>query len=223
VEEMGNEDKDIKIVLPKYQQIAVDIASKIVERHYEIGGKVYARSALASQYRVSSETARRAINVLSDMDIVEVTKGSGVVIKSYENAVKFIKQHKDIRTLHELKNDIFVRIEEQIDEYMKLKTRIGELVERIEHFRSVNPFVPFEIEITADTPYLNKTSSDVNFWHNTTATIIAIKRGNEILMSPGPYATFREHDIIYFVGDDSAYERVYHFFYSDKKVKRKVK
>lgn len=206
-------DSNLKIVPPKYQQIAVDLAGKIVDKHYKIGGKVYARSSLASQYGVSSETARRAINVLSDMNIVEVTKGSGVVIKSYENAVKFIQQYKDIRTLHDLKTDILKKVEGQIDECFVLKEKVEELVERIEHFKSTNPFVPFEIQISADTPHLNKTSSDVNFWHNTSATIIAIKRGNELLMSPGPYALFTENDVIYFVGDESSYERVHHFMY----------
>ena len=206
-------DQNLKLVSPKYQQIAIDIAGKIVDRHYEIGGKVYARSALAIQYGVSSETARRAINVLSDMNIVEVTKGSGVVIKSYENAVKFIKQFKDIQTLNDLKNEIIKRVEKQIDDNYSLKDQLGELVERIEHFKSTNPFVPFEVQITADTPHLNKTSADVNFWHNTAATIIAIKRGEEMLMSPGPYAMFNENDVIYFVGDESSFERVTHFMY----------
>ncbi len=206
-------DSNLKIVSPRYQQIAVDIAGKIVDKHYEIGGKVYARSALAIQYGVSPETARRAINVLSDMEIVEVCKGSGVVIKSYENAVKFIKQYNDIQTLHDLKGEILRRVERQIDENFTLKDQVSKLVERIECFKSVNPFVPFEIQITSDTPYLNKTASDVNFWHNTASTIIAIKQGDKLLMSPGPYAQFTENDVIYFVGDESAYERVYHFMY----------
>lgn len=206
-------ENNVRIVSPRYQQIAVDIAGKIVDKHYEIGGKVYARSALAIQYGVSSETARRAISVLSDMNIVEVTKGSGVVIKSYENAVKFIKQYNDIQTLHDLKNQILRNVDKQIDENFTLKDQVTRLVERIDCFKSINPFVPFEIQITADTPHLNKSSSEVNFWHNTSATIIAIKHGNEILMSPGPYATFCEYDIIYFVGDESSFERVHHFLY----------
>ncbi len=209
-------DSNIKVVSPRYQQIAVDIASKIVNGQYKIGEKVYARSALAIQYGVSPETARRAINILSDVDIVEVTKGSGVTIKSYENAVKFIKQHQDIQTLHNLKHEILQRVDQQVDEGYKLKEKVSMLVERIERFHSTNPFVPFEIKITADTPHLNETSSDMNFWHNTTATIVAIKRGGEILMSPGPYATFQLNDVVYFVGDSDSYERVYHYLYPDK-------
>lgn len=205
----------MKIVMPRYQQIAVDIAGKIVDKHYSIGEKVHARSAIAIQYGVSSETARRAISILADMGIVNVTKGSGAVINSYENAVKFIKQYNDIQTLNDLKTQILLKVDQQMNDNIALKDQVIKLVERIDRFKSINPFVPFEIQINADTPLLNKTSSDVNFWHNTSATIIAIKRDNEMLMSPGPYASFYEHDVIYFVGDESSYERVFHFIYPE--------
>lgn len=207
------DNNEVKIVTPRYQKIALDIAAKIVDKQYEIGERLYARSALAIQYGVSSETARRAVSVLADMNIVQVTKGSGIVIISYENAVKFLKQHKDIQTLNNLKADLLKRVDDQMDEYIEIREQVIRLVERIDRFKSINPFIPFEIQVTADTPLLNQTSSEVNFWHNTTATIIAIKRGNQLLMSPGPYASFKEHDVIYFVGDENAYEKVYHFFY----------
>ena len=73
-------DKKMQIKQPRYQLIAEDIATKIVERKYVVGEKIYARSSLASQYGVSPETTRRAIAVLQDLNIVEATKGSGVEI-----------------------------------------------------------------------------------------------------------------------------------------------
>ncbi len=206
-------EDNVKLATPKYQQIAVDLAAKIVNQHYKIGDKVYTRSNLSSQYGVSSETARRAINMLSDMDIVLVSKGSGVVIQSYENAVKFIQQFQGIQTLHDLKSSIIDAADKQIEESQKIKEKVIGLVERIEHLRSINPFVPFEIQIEKKTPMLNKTASEVNFWHNTAATIIAIKRGDEMFLSPGPYAMFCDQDVVYFVGDESTYERVKNFFY----------
>ena len=66
-------EKKIRIVSPVYQQIATDIASKIASGHYQVGEKIYARSVLASQYGVSAETARRAIAILADVDIVAVS------------------------------------------------------------------------------------------------------------------------------------------------------
>jgi K+/H+ antiporter YhaU regulatory subunit KhtT len=206
----------VKIVTPRYQQIAVDIAGKIVDKRYEMGDKLHARSTIAIQYGVSSETARRAIAILSDVGIVKVLKGSGATIISYENAVKFIKQYNDIQTLNELKNEILKNVDQQINKNVELKDQVIKLVERIDRFKSINPFVPFEIQIDSSTPLLHKTSSEVNFWHNTSATIVAIKRDDEMLISPGPLSSFCDGDVIYFVGDQSSYERVYHFFYPEE-------
>lgn len=206
-------EKKMKIVSPVYQQIAADIASKIANGYYEVGEKMYARSVLASQYGVSSETARRAICILSDMDIVDATKGSGVIIKSSENAIKFVKQHDDIKTVNDLKNDILSSLERQKKENEYLKEHLSELIDKTDRFKSINPFVPFEIRISRKTPYIEKNIAEINFWHNTTATIIAIKRNDCLEMSPGPYAVLHENDIFYFVGDENCYERVNNFLY----------
>lgn len=206
-------EKKIKIVSPVYQQIAADIASKIANGHYEVGEKIYARSVLASQYGVSSETARRAICILSDMDIVDTNKGSGVIIKSSENAIKFVRQYDDVKTVNDLKNDILNSLERQKEENDYLKEHLLELIDKTDRFKSINPFIPFEINISKKTPYIDKTVAEINFWHNTSATIVCIKRNGCLEMSPGPYAVLRENDIFYFMGDENCYERVNKFLY----------
>lgn len=207
--------KKSKLTSPRYQQIATDIASKIVDKKYKVGDKMYTRSSLASQYGVSAETARRAISILVDLDVVESTKGSGVVIKSYEKAVQFVHQYNDIQTIHDLKKDIMGSVDRQLNEIEYFNESLTKLIDKLDRYRSSNPFVPFEIEITADTPLINKTISEMNFWHNTSATIIAIKRNNELLRSPGPYTAFMQDDIVYYVGDEKSTERVYNFIYSN--------
>lgn len=206
-------DKKTKITTPVYQQIAADIASKIADKHYTVGEKIYARSSLASQYNVSSETARRAICVLSDLKIVDTTKGSGVVIKSYENALAFVKQYKDIQTINSLKKDLMESVARQSEELAYFNECLTKLIDSTDRFRSTNPFVPFEMVITDQTPYINKSTQEVNFWHNTAATLIAIRHNETLIMSPGPYAVFTEHDIIYFVGEEDCYQRVKQFMY----------
>ncbi|MBD7910821.1 MULTISPECIES: GntR family transcriptional regulator [Clostridium] len=209
-------ENKIKLTTPRYQQIATDIASKIAEGHYKVGDKIYARSSLASQYGVSSETARRAICVLDDLDIVDTTKGSGVIIKSYENAIKFIRQYDNLQTIDSLKKNIIESVNKQKKELDYFSNVLSDLVDKTDRFRSTNPFIPFEIEITAETPYLNKSAADINFWHNTAATIIAIKRNGNLLMSPGPYASFCENDVFYFIGDKDCLERVQKFLFLEK-------
>ncbi len=209
-------ERKTQITTPRYQQIATDIASKIVDKHYNIGDKIYARSSVASQYGVSSETARRAICILSDLNIVDTTKGSGVIIKSYENALKFVRQYNDIQTITHLKKEIMDSVDRQSREIDYFNQCLAKLIDYTDRFRSINPFIPSELEITTDSPYVNKTIEEVNFWHNTSATIIAIKRNDALIMSPGPYAVFLEHDILYFIGDENSYQRVQIFMYPEK-------
>ena len=206
-------DKKEKIVLPKYQQIAADVASKIANGQFKEGQKIYARSSLAIQYGVSSETARRAISILQDMSIVATTKGSGVTIKSVEKAMQFVKQFNEIQSFTELKSDISKSIKRQAEEFIRLQEHVNELIDRTDRFKSINPFIPFEITITNKTKQIGKSVSENNFWHHTNATIIAIKRGNDLIMSPGPFATFMPNDIFFFIGDEDCHERVKNFLY----------
>lgn len=206
-------EKNTRIVVPRYQQVAADVAGKIVDKQYSVGDKIYARSSLASKYGVSPETARRAISVLADMNIVEVTKGSGVVVTSYENAATFVRQYQDIQSVIDLKRDILSTVERISEENKNLKDGISKLMDRTERFRSINPFLPFDIEIDDKTWALGKTLANLNFWHNTTATVIAIRRNETILLSPGPYSALTEGDILYFIGDEKCFERVKQFLY----------
>ncbi len=211
--ETKNMEKKTKIVVPRYQQVAADVASRIVDKEYHVGDKIHARSSLASYYGVSAETARRAISVLADMNIVEVTKGSGAVVTSHENAVNFISQYQDIQSVTHLKREIVEILERQSEDTKNLKDSIGKLMDRTERFRSVNPFTPFEIQIEERVWAIGKTIAEVNFWHNTTATVIALRRDENLLLSPGPYSVLMAGDILYFIGEEKCYDRVKQFLY----------
>lgn len=209
---MANESK-VNISTPRYQQIAGDVASKIADGNYKVGDKIYARSSLASQYGVSSETARRAICVLADLGIVESEKGSGVVIKSYESAVKFVKQYQNVQTINDIKHDMLSSFKRQNDELKIFNDCLTQLIDKTERFRAINPFMPFQILIKDTSPYINQSVSELNFWQNTSATIIAVRRDDTVLISPGPYAVLTEGDMLYFVGSEECYERVKNFLY----------
>mgnify|MGYP000993224085 FL=1 len=195
----------------RYQQLASDIASRIAEGSYREGDKIFARSSLASQYQVSSETARRAICVLAELGIVEAEKGSGVTVKSRENALLFISRRKDARTLSFLKNSIAEKLEKQMKEIAELKEEIEMLVDLTERFRSTNPFIPFEITMEGKFPSIGKKISDLCFWQSTSATVVAIKKKGVLILSPGASTLLEDGDVLYFVGDEGSYSRVKHF------------
>lgn len=207
-------DKKIQIKQPKYQLIAEDIATKIVERKYVVGEKIYARSSLASQYGVSPETTRRAIAVLQDLNIVEATKGSGVIIVSYENAAQFVHRLTDVKSVRELQSELEQSITKQKNELTHLQDLLTDFVSRTNRLQSINPFVPFQLEISEDCPFVNKNIGEINFWQQTGATIIGIKKGEGIIISPGPYAELQARDTLYFVGSDNCFATVKQFLNS---------
>lgn len=210
------ESKTFQIKQPRYQTIAEDIAAKIVEKKYIVGEKIYSRSSLASQYSVSAETARRAISVLQDLDIVEATKGSGVIITSYENAARFVHRLEGVQTIRELQKDLGDSIEKQFSELSHLQKMTKELINRTNRFHSINPFVPYQLEITESCPYVSKSISEIHFWQNTRATIVGIRKNDELLLSPGPYATLDVGNIVYFIGDDGCLANAENFLQGSK-------
>ncbi len=195
----------------RYQQLASDIASRIAEGDYQVGDKIFARSSLASQYQVSSETARKAICVLAELGIVEAEKGSGVTVKSRENALLFISRKRETKTLSHLKNSILEKAERQMVEITELKKQVKMLVDLTERFRATNPFIPFEVILEGDLPSLGKKVSELCFWQSTSATVIAIRKKGTLLLSPGGATVLEDGDVLYFVGDEGSYSRVKHF------------
>lgn len=199
---------DEQVVRPIYQQIAIDIANRIANGEYAVGSKIHGRSTLAGQYNVSPETIRRAVCLLEDIFIVEINQGSGILVTSRDNAHKFIEKFKNSDSMNQIKNNIFTLIQNKTKIEEDLISKINKLIDYSERFKNTNPFAPLEIVISSSCKLLDKTIAEVNFWQNTGATIIGIRRGDKIILSPGPYALFTEGDTFIFIGDENAYERI---------------
>lgn len=199
---------------PIYQKIAIDIANRIATGDFSVGDKLYGRSSLAGHYNVSPETIRRAIILLNDMNIVEVVKGSGIIIKSVENCLKFIEKFKEIRSITSMKKEILDILDQKNILEKKVEVKINELIDYSNRFARTNPFVPFEFQIYAGLNIVGKTICESKFWQNTNATIIAIRRKEKLIISPGPYATFEEEDTFIAVGEEESYDKIKKFIYN---------
>jgi len=202
-----------KVALPRYQQIAVAIAERIVENRYQVGQKIHARSTLASNFNVSPETARKAINVLVDLEIMDVRHGSGAYIASKEKAQAFVEQYQDVQSIQEIRQDILDSVERQQQELDNFSDLLNTLVQQTKKVHHMSPFVPFELQLTVQAQHLEKSINELNVWQATGATIIAIQTTEELLLSPGPYAKFSAGNTIYFVGNELALQRMTNFFY----------
>lgn len=204
---------ETEIITPVYQQISIDLANRIANGEFEEGQKIHGRSTLAGQYNVSPETIRRAMILLQDMKIVEVMERSGILVKSREEAFKFIESFKNQDSMSSIKKEL----KNIIHEKRKLEEQelyyVEKLVDYSARFKNSNPFAPLEMEIGKASKLIGKTISEVNFWQHTGATIIGIRRGNSLVLSPGPYAIFMEGDVFVMIGEENSYERVKDFIY----------
>lgn len=207
---------DGSVIKPIYQQIAIDIAGKIANGEIPVGMKIHGRSALAGIYNVSPETIRRAVILLEDMDVVAVSQGSGIMVKSREEALKFIEKFKDIESMGSLKMELSKLIESKKEIDRELEVKISRIIDYSDRLRNINPYNPIEVEIEDGCRMTGKTISEIKFWQNTGGTIIAIRRGGDIVLSPGPYAELNLGDVIVVVGDEGTLSRVNNFLYDNK-------
>ncbi|OIK10939.1 GntR family transcriptional regulator [Bacillus sp. MUM 116] len=197
--------------IPTYERIAIDLANRIYDGKFKVGEKIHGRSTLASEYKVSPETVRRAIKILEDVEIVHSTKGSGIVISSRENAFKYIHRFSNLASVKDLKKQMNHLIEEREKLDEQLYETLRKIMDYSDKLRHTNPFAPIEVEIFPGCSHIGKTISDLKFWQNTGGTVIGMKRKGETIISPGPYASILEGDILLVIGNEATYQRVLHF------------
>lgn len=190
-----------RIVSPRYMKIAVDMAGRIYKGEFSEREKLRGRSTLAGEYNVSPETIRRAMRLLEDMEVVTVTQGSGIFVKSKEKAYRFMERFKQKESIDELKTSIKNLMEEKKIIEKEIEDKINMIIDYADKLKHSNLITPIEITIPDNSHIIGKNIVDTNFWQNTGATIIAIKRKKDLIISPGPYTEFKIEDIIIIVGD----------------------
>jgi K+/H+ antiporter YhaU regulatory subunit KhtT len=197
----------------RYHEIAVSIAGKISDGDIPEGKRIRSRTDISNAYGVSPETARKAMVILGDLGIVESRQGSGVYVASRKKAAEFADRFNDVRTIHELRKELKESIQRQqaeLSHYEEIADRIEKVTSRS---KKALAFSPLEMTITDSCLHLRKTIGSMNLWNRTGATVVAIARNDEYIISPGPQASLQTGDVLYFVGDASTKQRLYAWLY----------
>lgn len=206
-----NMDETEVVKSSQYLQIALDIASRIERSELKEGSKIYGRSVLAAEYGVSPETIRRSLKLLSDMEVVEIKEKSGVFIRSAGNASKYIKRFSENSSIRALQT----KLKNIIAEHGNLSRQMSEIAIMISKFEQKvspsTPFINYEVSVEDESEAVGKSLKELRFWQATGATIIAIRRDGNIILSPGPYAQLLVNDRIVFIGDTASAEAVAKF------------
>lgn len=201
--------------IPRYEQIAVDIASKVANGEYKIGAKLYGRSTLAGQYNVSPETIRRAMALLQSVGVVQVAAGRGIIVINREAAKQYLENfdqrkgllqaQQEFSELLEKRRELDMAIENQIKKIMTFSSRLITILPRVE-----------EVVVGDDSPLINKSLKDVNFRLHTDATVLAVERMGEEYLSPGSDMVIQPGDILVYIGPEGCKEKVDLFVNNEK-------
>lgn len=199
------------VVHAQYLQIALDLARRIASGEFPEETRVYGRSVLASEYNVSPETIRRALRLLADMKVVEVKPQSGVIVLSADSARRYIETFEESADVRALRQQLKEMLAEADDLHRRMAETVTALVRRRDAYAAPGEPLPnYEVTVPKDSPCIGKSIGGLRFWQATGATIVAIRRGPSVILSPGPYAELYAGDIVILVGTDAAAEAAHH-------------
>ena len=203
------------VVSSQYLVIALDLATRIAKGELAEGARIYGRSVMASEYNVSPETIRRALRLLADMKVVEVKPQSGAVVLSADNARRYIEnvaQHSDASSLYQRFRSL---LHQSGELNRQLEEAVIALVKGRDTFSAAaEPFPNYEVRVPEDSPLIGKNIGELKFWQSTGGTIVAIRRGQTVILSPGPYAELYAGDVIVLVGSPAAAEAAHHLIHA---------
>lgn len=184
--------------LARYVNIAIDISTRIVRGEYKEGQKIFGRSTLAGKYNVSPETIRRALMLLQDTGIVNVTPGVGVVVRSRKAAETFLAQSGQRQVLRELQERLHILLRERDRLNADIEKLMNELLEYT--FKMAGRFQKIEeVKVTPYSPLVGKSLMEAEFRGKTGATVLGIFRDGEEIVSPRADTIIQTGDILIMV------------------------
>ena len=199
--------------LPQYMRIAASVAERIAEGQFAEGEKLSGRSKLSSEYAVSPETIRKAVQLLRDMRVVSVKEQSGVYVLSADNARRYLQTVQDRSALVGKKRRLRALLEQQ----ESLTKQVSELCRSILDdgilpVQAEQSLPNYAVRVPAGWADAGRNLGELHFWQATGATVVAIRRGGTTILSPGPYAELYAGDSVVFVGDADTREAVARYF-----------
>lgn len=191
----------------RYEQIAIDIAQRIVRGEFRVGQKLSGRSLLAGTYNVSPETIRRSMALLQNIGVVEAITGSGIIIKSAKLAQEYLTEYNErqevlsvrarINDLLNQRRELDAELEKELSKLLEFAFQKSSILQQIE-----------EVPIPADSWLVGQTIAGTNIRTKTGATIVAINREGHEIFSPAADMLLKADDILIIVGTPGAKEKV---------------
>ncbi|MCL6612343.1 MAG: GntR family transcriptional regulator [Peptococcaceae bacterium] len=185
-------------LMARYVNIAIDISARIVRGEYREGQKIFGRSSLAGKYNVSPETIRRALMLLQDTGVVNVTPGVGVAVRSKRAAEAFLSQSGQRQVLRDLQERLHSLLRERDRLNAEIEKLMNDLLDYT--FKMAGRFQKIEeVKVTPCSPLVGKSLVEAEFRGKTGATVLAIYRDGEEIVSPSADTVIQAGDVLIMV------------------------
>ena len=133
------------------------------------------------------------------MKVVDVKPQSGAVVLSADSARRYIENFSEDADIHSLRLQLKALLAESAEVNRRMADTVSALVKGQDTFAAAGQPLP-------NSPLIGKSIGELKFWQSTGGTIVAIRRGQTVILSPGPYAELYSGDVIILVGSPSAAE-----------------
>lgn len=192
----------------RYEQIAIDIAVRIVRREFKEDEKLSGRSTLAGTYNVSPETVRRAVALLQSKGVVEAQVGKGIIIRSRNAADRFLKDFENKRMIEEIQ----VRLGQLTIERDRLNEEIAQELTKLVNYttKSISRIGMIDdIRIPEESWVVGQTleSSGISAINDT--VVIAIEKNDENIFSPDTSTKIFADDLLIIAGPPGARDLIW--------------
>ena len=205
---MKTDEKNIA----RYEQIAYQLAKDIVSGNIKELEKLSGRSLLSSKYNVSSETIRKAVELLHAYHVVKVNDRSGVIVISSENASAYILNYKK-------KNSSKKQFEETLDlleQSTKMNQDLHKKIKKIMQLTKSElfPFEYFVIKLSEQSNHIGETIASIDLYDKAQTMIVAYEKEKLFYQAPSPDTRLSALMKLYILGNDEIKRKVKKFFNS---------
>ena len=100
-------------------------------------------------------------------------------------------------------------VKQLLDQFNSLQRKFVKVLEAVTENRNTfapanDPLPHYEVAVPQDSNLLGRSLVELKFWQSTGGTIVAIRRGPTLILSPGPYAELYAGDVLVLVGSPAA-------------------
>jgi len=142
---------------------------------------------------------------------VSASQGKEVLILSAEQAVEFVNHQVAMQSAYSLRQELEILQEKKKELNERFDDIVYQIIRYTDRLRNLQPFNPVEVTVKATSKAIGRSIKEFKFRQRTGATLVAIRRSLEIIVSPDPEVILQQGDRLVVVGQFDVLEKVDNF------------